>query len=405
MRFYPADPDIATIFNRIVNGDIDIQPDFQRGEVWPVQKQQRLIDSVLRNWIVPPVLVIAAADGIKQEVLDGQQRLAAIRDFKLNKFAVDGDVDPPTLAIQSLHGLYYKDLPVEMQRAFDRSTIRIFEARDYLPDEPAEIFFRLNQPTALTSAEKRNAFYGPVRSQIRAMAERISQSSSIPTLFGFSNSRMAYDDVLARLICILEFGTLHTKVTAVAVTSMYRRQIPLADHIFNRMQYVLDALEDIGLHVIDITSGQPWTVRLSKATALSWLLFLWKLGNKCDPLVIAKFMLDFEKSRQSIVTDNRALESEAMSTDLPRFQWLGNSLHLFNDRATARVADVSSVLIRDFVIWLAWHNYAPLNAEDLFSSEYELLHKFIARHSHISLDNLESEMLLFMQSNGWGRNF
>ena len=33
MRLIPWDPDVETIARRIKTGDIDLQPDFQRGEV------------------------------------------------------------------------------------------------------------------------------------------------------------------------------------------------------------------------------------------------------------------------------------------------------------------------------------------------------------------------------------
>ena len=58
MRLLPSDPDVETIVGRIKNGDIDLQPEFQRGEVWSKLKKQRLIDSILRDWHVPPIHVI-----------------------------------------------------------------------------------------------------------------------------------------------------------------------------------------------------------------------------------------------------------------------------------------------------------------------------------------------------------
>ena len=58
MRLLPSDPDIETIVSCIKSGDIDLQPDFQRGEVWSMTKKQRLIDSVLRDWHEPPIHVI-----------------------------------------------------------------------------------------------------------------------------------------------------------------------------------------------------------------------------------------------------------------------------------------------------------------------------------------------------------
>lgn len=40
MRLLPSDPDIQTIVARIKGGDINLQPDFQRGEVWGSPKKE-----------------------------------------------------------------------------------------------------------------------------------------------------------------------------------------------------------------------------------------------------------------------------------------------------------------------------------------------------------------------------
>ena len=58
MRLTPSDPDIQTLILRIQSNQIDLQPDFQRGEVWPTPKKQRLVDSILRDWHIPPIHVI-----------------------------------------------------------------------------------------------------------------------------------------------------------------------------------------------------------------------------------------------------------------------------------------------------------------------------------------------------------
>ena len=102
-------------------------------------------------------------------MLDGQQQLAAIRDFVEGYFSVDGNTEPLEQSIQSLHGKFYKDLPEEWRRRFNQFTIRIFRIVDYQVSEPAELFFRLNQPASLTGAEQRNAFFGPVREQIKEL--------------------------------------------------------------------------------------------------------------------------------------------------------------------------------------------------------------------------------------------
>jgi hypothetical protein len=189
MRLLPSDPDVETIVSRIKGRDIDLQPEFQRGEVWSKLRKQRLIDSILRDWHVPPIHVIENAASRKQEVLDGQQRLAAIRDFVDNQFPVDGQIEPLDPAIQALDDMLYRQLPEKWRRQFNQFTIRLFRIVDYQSSEPAELFFRLNQPASLTGAEQRNAFYGPVREQIKKLVSTYSDELNRQAL-GFSNSRM-----------------------------------------------------------------------------------------------------------------------------------------------------------------------------------------------------------------------
>jgi hypothetical protein len=70
MRLLPTDPDIQTIVRRIEDGVIDLSRISNEAEVWSMAKKCRLIDSILRNWHVPPLHVVMTEGGI-QEVLVG----------------------------------------------------------------------------------------------------------------------------------------------------------------------------------------------------------------------------------------------------------------------------------------------------------------------------------------------
>ncbi len=400
MRFIPADPDIATIYNRIQEGEIDLQPDFQRGEVWTAQKQQRLIDSILRGWIVPPVVVIGDLAGGQLQVLDGQQRLAAIRDFKKNMLPVDGNIAPPNDDIKLLHGKRYLDLPTETRRVFDRTTIRIFHVTDYSPEEPAEIFFRLNQPTALTSAEKRNAFFGPVRSQIRNLVSFLIEIPEVSDVLGFSNSRMAYDDFLARFACVLENGNLNKKITAGSVDLMYRRKEPINHRIEQRLRASIQLTRDvIGCALLDIS---PVTIsrnipRLNKATALSWLIFFSRIVGIEDINELARFFLSFELTRQGII------EAEHNENDLRRRENpLASLVLIYNDRATARVADVSSVLLRDLILWYSWFHFSKGKFAGSLEKNYYKLDDLTALLEYAPLSQFEDLAAEFIELSRWG---
>ncbi|EPS97903.1 hypothetical protein FOMPIDRAFT_17561, partial [Fomitopsis schrenkii] len=45
-----------SLFDQIIENTIDLDPEYQRDVVWPETKQSGLIDSILRNYYIPPVI-------------------------------------------------------------------------------------------------------------------------------------------------------------------------------------------------------------------------------------------------------------------------------------------------------------------------------------------------------------
>lgn len=351
MRLLPSDPDIRTIFSRIVSEDIDLQPDFQRGEVWSEAKKQRLIDSILREWHVPPIHVIEVAETAKQEVLDGQQRLVSIRDFVNNLVSVDGKLEPHDPAIAALHGLRYHQLPEQWRRKFDQFTIRVFRIIDYRPGEPGELFYRLNQPTNLTAAEQRNAFFGPARQQVKDLVNHLESLGADKDFVGFSNSRMAYDDVIARLCVSIEIGTLREKVTAAVLANRYRSEDSFAGTTFEAANGAIELFASSRKHV-----SSP--ARFNKATLYSWLYFLVNAAatNILTPALTGHFIGYFEarRTRQELGRPSNDWASASSRVPSPLLQ---EALAVYNDRAAARVNDTSSVLARDIALWCAFLSF------------------------------------------------
>lgn len=334
MRLIPSDPDIQTVVGRIKDGSLDLQPDFQRGEVWSQPKQKLLIDSVLRTWYVPPIHIVRIDDDA-QVVLDGQQRLRAIELFVLGRFAVDGSNEPADPDIEALDGLRYDELPDKVRRRFDRFTLRMFELIDYQPEEPSELFFRLNQPATLTAAEKRNAFFGHARQQVRDLTELAQQHGMSPGRIGFSSARLAYEDVVARFLWTIEIGSIAEKVTASRVTARYRSSAAIPDDVIHVAAHAL--VQVFGSSTLDDPG-----IRLNKATAHSWLLFAARaIANNVVLADFDEYFGWFERARTS--------QRELPRPDLDDPTAL--ALAVFNDRATARVNDVSSVVLRDSILW------------------------------------------------------
>ena len=361
MKLIPSDPDVKTIVGRIKDKDLDLQPDFQRGEVWSEPKQRRLIDSILRDWHVPPIHVVQNPDTNTQDVLDGQQRLVAIRDFVNGAFAVDGKIEPINPEIEKLHGLRYEQLPPIWRRRFDQFTIRFFKIIDFEPDEPAELFFRLNQPVALTSAEQRNAFYGPIRTQVKKFVDVLED---VP--FGFSNSRMALDDVVARVCIAIETRTIAKKLTSTQLTERYRSKIPFSNETLSICLQAVANFQE---------SSESWTakIKLNKATLFSWL---WasacssKYFGEAAPIILARAICRSDRMRNA---DEQPLEP--CLTFTPEIKLDGDRqvdlLQFYADRSSSRVSDVTSVIARDVLIWIFLADSCnALKRYDLLSNPY-----------------------------------
>lgn len=376
----PSDPDLETVVGRIGDGSLDLQPDFQRGSVWTRPKQRLLIDSVVRNWYIPPIHVVRTPED-EQTVLDGQQRLRAIWEFVQGQFGVDGQAEPADDEILALNGLRYFELPAQVKRRFDRFTLRVFEVVDYEPEEPYELFFRLNQPTTLTSAEKRNAFFGVPREQVKTLAEEAERFGMVPDRVGFSSARMAYEDVIARFLWTLEIGTLDEKVTANRITDRYRSDVPF-DHV------ILEWARKSLVRFFAIEALDEPSVRLNKATAHSWLCFVARGARRQELHTdLSRFVLDVERTRAS----RKRTSSEG---SLRSFE--NRLFEILNDRATSRVNDVSSVVLRDVVLWAFYIESHPGASLPELNAILESAGRAEA------LGELESSLLRAAESVGWG---
>lgn len=390
MRLIAWDPDVQTVVSRIDAGALDLQPNFQRGEVWPRPKKQRLIDSILREWHVPPLHVVENEATRMQEVLDGQQRLVAIRDFVRGNLRIDGLTEPIDPAIEALHGLHYHDLPVDVRRRFDQFPLRIYRIVDYKSAEPAELFFRLNQPTNLTGAEQRNAFFGPVRQQIKSLVEYLPGAGVDKDLLGFSNTRMAYDDVLCRVALTLERGTISLKVGSGDLVAMYRSEDPISGRSIDLLRNAIALIGAAGKR----GEHKP---RFNKATIYSWFIFVLRglTGLRGDLMTVANlaaFMSYFEGERNLVVS----LGSEKLICGL-HANWL---LSAYEDRATSRVADASSVMLRDIALWLSFSQFMLDGQHDDVEDLPPRTLKRVLEH----ISTLDVEDLARVGSDmGWGR--
>jgi hypothetical protein len=349
MRCTATELEIETIFTRINSKDFNLQPDFQRGEVWSLPKKRKLIDSILRGWRIPPIHVIENKNFV-DEVLDGQQRLATIRDFLNDEIKIDGTLVPIDDKISELDGLKFSKLDSDTKRKFRKYSVTLIRLTEYTPEEPAELFYRLNQPATLTSAEQRNAFVGNTRSQIRELVEKFEEAGAKKDTIGFSNSRMAYDDVISKYCYVLEQGTVKKKVTSTQISEKYRKNEGFSNEIIEKVDKVLHFFI-VGALVSKDTYGR--NLSLNKATLFSWLIFLNRYISKLSVKELGELLFGFEQGRQHAkgkveydlfdILDNRP----NLSVEFPFYH---SMFLIFNQRASMGSTDATSIIYRDIIL-------------------------------------------------------
>lgn len=107
---YPLDT-ICTMLN---SGKYLLRPDFQRRRRWDRSKQSRLIESFIMNIPIPPIFLYEY-EFSKYEVMDGLQRLTAIKEFYDDNFSLEG-----LEYWKELNGKKYSELPQEIKSGIDR---------------------------------------------------------------------------------------------------------------------------------------------------------------------------------------------------------------------------------------------------------------------------------------------
>ncbi len=168
---------IPNILQMVKDRDImNLAPPYQRRKRWNNDKRSHLIESLLINIPIPPIFLYER-DLAKYEVMDGQQRMDAIRGFFKNEYALTNLKKWP-----ELNNRKYSDLPARIQAGLNRrglAAVIILTESGQSDDSAMEIrqyvFERLNTGgEKLNAQEIRNCIYA---SPFNDMLVEISRSN------------------------------------------------------------------------------------------------------------------------------------------------------------------------------------------------------------------------------------
>jgi hypothetical protein len=136
---------IGEIMNLYNDGELELDPAFQRLFRWKNKQKSRFIESILLGIPIPPIFVAQKKDGT-WSIVDGVQRISTILQLTGE---LKGDFGPLTLGttkkLPSLEGFTWATLPMDLKRTFKRSKfgVNIILTENSIQSQ-YELFQRLN---------------------------------------------------------------------------------------------------------------------------------------------------------------------------------------------------------------------------------------------------------------------
>lgn len=191
------DKSISDIVRMIDDGDIILDPEFQRNYVWDNRKASSLIESVILN--VPiPVIYVSQENDDRWAVIDGLQRLWSLKRFFNGKFKLSGLEILTELNKQDISSLNPKAL-----RMLKNGLLRIIMiSQDSNEEIKYDVFMRLNSGSVhLTEQELRNCLY---RGAFNKMLKDLSFNAKWLSMLGLQepHKRMADREMILRYFAI-----------------------------------------------------------------------------------------------------------------------------------------------------------------------------------------------------------
>lgn len=138
---------LDSVVDNLNSKKYNFNPAYQRGDVWKPNLKMQLIISILKGIPINTIHVVQDEHGVFN-ILDGKQRLTAIKEFCKEEFSITVLIDNEDKKIK------YKDLDsFKLKKTFDETEIRIISWEQCPLKSQKRIFQQVNNNVALNTNE------------------------------------------------------------------------------------------------------------------------------------------------------------------------------------------------------------------------------------------------------------
>ena len=222
----------------------NLQPTYQRGSVWSRDNQQYLIDSILRGYDLPKIYLAKpgerASEGMRYDVVDGQQRLTAIFAFLDGELELGDTSGRDKIQGHDLSGMKYEDLPELFANRISGFSLSMSIIEDASREEIENLFLRLQEGKQLNPAEKRHAKDCTIGDVVRRCVEHKFMEKKLKA----PDKRYSHQDWIAHVARLIsEDGP--TDLSAASLMKMYEASkdgLVNSEAIEKKLKSVLNSL-------------------------------------------------------------------------------------------------------------------------------------------------------------------
>lgn len=147
----PASQRIRGILRALAEGRLLLDPPYQRGRVWTPEQQSAFVGYFLEGGPSPTVYIRQHPLEEVEEVVDGVQRLTALRNFTKNE--LPAKLSEECSLKTGRETVSWSDFDVASQRLFKSLTLPVVTLRDVTDEEVVNLYLRINSGGTIHTAE------------------------------------------------------------------------------------------------------------------------------------------------------------------------------------------------------------------------------------------------------------
>ncbi len=291
----PKNQSLDLLLNRVENEEIDLMPDFQRkAGLWESKQKSQLIESLILR-IPLPAFYFDGTDNDKWIVIDGLQRLTALKEFFIDKTLRLTGLE----FLKDLEGLGCDDMPKVYLRRMKETQVICYIINPGAPiNLKYNIFKRINTGGLhLEPQEIRHALY---QGYATDYLKKLSDNDTFKRVTGYSipTDRMLDREFVLRFIAFYELGVEKydgivddfLNAAMALINEKYKNDPTYADALEQKFLFVLKISEKIfGRFAFRRMPDTEKRRTMSKALFETWTAVLAKHSNEeLDRLVLKR---------------------------------------------------------------------------------------------------------------------